>query len=234
MKTYLPISWNRPIKVFKLAAVGVLWLIVMLDTSLLRSWGIGADTTFWIVGAFIFLFILTTAYQFIHHATPSIRDFRRLKEVAKDLLVFIPITHYYVYLRIMSNDLLYIFFATNLIYLSFRIEMVKWGGLILGILLIIVHLYALFVIIKNRKLVGIFISQQAIVYYEYSLEIIPWERIKQITLEGVAVNIIDQNDDSYNMSFEGREKDFTKFMRILRKEGQKRAISLEFLPEKEN
>ena len=46
-------------------------------------------------------------------------------------------------------------------------------------------------------------------------------------IEGVEIHIFEQNDELHELDFEDEERDFTKFLRVLRAESEKREILLE-------
>ena len=231
MNIKLPQSWTFYLRLLKIVAVIILVLLVLVEPRFFRNLGIRPYETLWLIGGIMFLFVFSSAYQFYHHQTPSINAFKQLKSIQKEIIHFIPITHYSVHLRIMSNDLLYLFFASNLIYLSFRIHMVKWGGLLLGALLILIHTYSLFISIRYYKFVGIYITEHALVYYEYSMEHILWKNIQKIKLGGVALHIYEEDEEMHELDFEDEEKDFEPFYERLKEKAAQHQIPIEVIPE---
>lgn len=231
MKISTPKTWIDYIRLLKIVAVGTLVLIIMLEPPFLRELGIRSYETLWIIGVVMFLFIFTTAYRFFNQYTPSIQAFRFLRSIRDQAILFIPITHYSVHLRIMSNDLLYLFFASNLIYLSFNIRMVKWGGVIFGVMLIAIHLYSLFVSIRFHKLVGIYITPESLAYYEFSLEHIAWANIKLIKQGGEAFHFYEKDGELHELDFEDEEKNLAEFLYVLIPLIKEKGIPLEEVPE---
>ncbi|RMG24675.1 MAG: hypothetical protein D6730_12305 [Bacteroidetes bacterium] len=214
------------IKLLKITAVVLLLLLIAFDSS----WRISSRTTFLVTNLCILLFILTTTYEFFTKSTPGIRAMRQLQQAEPSMIFRIPITHYSVLLGIMGNDLLFVLFAANLIYLSWRIPMIRWAGIVLGTLLLLIHLYSLWVVWLHRRLVGIFITPEAIMYYEKELEHIPWDSITRIEVQQPEVRIFMKDEEEHELDFEYEEKDFDPFYEQLLQQADQRNIPLKLLP----
>lgn len=215
------------IRFTKIGAVALLFLLVAMDRSWLRERGLTAYITFWITNACMLAFMLATSYDFLTRATPSIRAFRWIRAEQPQLLLRIPITHYSVLLRIMSRDLLYLLFAANLIYLSFRIPMVRWMGLALGSLLILLHLYSLLLILRHRHLIGIFVSPSALLYYEDQFERIQWSQVQHIEIEEAVVWLFLDNGDRHELDFEDEETHYELFEPVLLQQAEAHGIRVD-------